>query len=473
MKKFNVISLSVVLFVFFIVLAVDANEPAVKKTDEVKSQVAVITQKELAEANELLKFIDDSPTCFHVVKNAKEILLKNGFQELFLTEKWTINKGGKYFVTQNGSAFFAFIVGADTVSHGFKIVGVHSDSPDIRIKPNPEMVTEHYLKLNTDAYGGPILNTWFDRPLSVAGRVALKGKDILKPELKLINVNKAVAIIPNVAIHLNRKVNEGVEIKKQEVLLPVFCTVEDDFKKEDFLINIIADELNISKDKILNYDLSFYDCQKGSVIGINNDFIFSGKLDDLEAVFAGIQAIKEAPASKATNLLACFDNEEIGSKTKQGADSTLMASVLERIVLATGGSRDDYFRSISNSFMLSSDAAHSIHPNYTDKSDPTNKPVINRGLVIKVSLSQKYTSDANSMAVVKEIAEKTKIPCQMLVSNSDMKSGSTIGPISASHVPLKSVDIGVPLLGMHSIKETCGVKDHSYMIELYKTFYSL
>ena len=419
------------------------------------------------------KFIDDSPTSFHVVKNSEDILQKNGFQELLLSEKWNLKKGGKYYVSQNSSAFIAFIVGTDTIKNGFKIIGVHADSPDIRIKPNPEMITEHYLKFNTEVYGGPLLNTWFDRPLSVAGRIALKSKEILKPELKLINIDKAIAIIPNLAIHMNRDVNKGVEIKKQKVLLPVFCTVEDDYKKDDFLVDIIAGELKVPKEKILDYDLSFYDYQKGSVIGINNDFVFSGRLDDLEAVYAGIEAVKTAPGTKATNVLACFDNEEVGSRTKQGADSTLMANVLERIILAMGGTRNDYLRSIASSFMLSSDAAHSIHPNYTDKSDPTNKPVINKGPVIKVSLAQKYTSDANSMAVFKEIAKKADIPYQVFANNSDMKGGSTIGPISSAYFPVKSVDVGVPMFGMHSIKETCGVKDHSYMIKLFKEFYSL
>ena len=474
LKKFNVILLSIVFFVVsFGVLVAGVNESAVQKTDKPESQAVVITQKEIAEANELIKFIGDSPTSFHVVKNAEDVLQKNGFQQLLLTEKWDIKKGGKYFVSQNGSAFIAFIVGSDTVRNGFKIVGVHADSPDIRIKPNPEMVTEYFLKLNTEVYGGPILNTWFDRPLSIAGRVALKGKDILKPELKLIDINKAIAIIPNLAIHMNKEVNKGVEIKNQKVLLPVFCTVEENFKKEDFLVKLIADTLNVDKTEILDYDLSFYDYQKGSVIGVNNDFIFSGRLDDLEAVFAGVQAVKDAPVTKATNVLACFDNEEVGSRTKQGADSPLLSNVLERIVLAMDGTRSDYLRSISGSFMLSSDAAHSIHPNYTDKCDPTNKPVINKGPAVKVSLAQKYTSDGNSMAVFKELAKKANIPYQVFANNSDMKGGSTIGPISASHLPIKSVDIGVPMLGMHSIKETCGVKDHSYMIKLLEEFYRL
>ena len=473
MGKFSVVFCGVVLFCLSFVLQAEVNKTVELDNLEVSSQPAVITQEELASANKLIDFIQDSPTAFHVIKNAEDILKKSGFQKLQLSEKWELKKGGKYFVAQNGSAFIAFIVGTDTIANGFKIIGAHADSPDIRIKPNPEMVTEYYLKFNTEVYGGPILNTWFDRPLSIAGRVALKGSEILNPDLKLININKAVAIIPNLAIHMNRDVNKGVEIKKQKVLLPVFCTVGENFKKKNFLVKLIADELNIPEDKILDYDLSFYDFQKGSVVGIHDDFIFASRLDDLEAVYAGICAVKEASVSKATNVLACFDNEEVGSRTKQGADSPLLSSVLERIVLAMDGTRGDYLRSLSSSFMLSTDAAHSIHPNYKDKSDPTNKPVINKGPVIKVSLSQKYTSDGNSMAVFKELAKKANIPYQVFANNSDMRGGSTIGPISASHIPVKSVDVGVPMFGMHSVKETCGVKDHSYMIELFKEFYNL
>ena len=449
------------------------SEEKVDDSSTVKS-FCNISDNEIAAANRLIDFIKNSPTSFHVVQNATEILKKNGFSELLFDSNWELEKGGKYFVTQNGSSFIAFIVGTGDIKHkGFKIVGVHADSPDIRIKPNPEMVTEHYLKFNIEVYGGPILNTWFDRPLSIAGRVALKSESIMKPELKLLNMDKPIAIIPNLAIHLNPDINKGLEIKKQKMLLPVFCTVEDKFKKENFINKLIADELKIPADKILDYDLSFYDCQRGTVIGINNDFIFSGRLDDLEAVFAGLEAIKAASPTLATNILACFDNEEVGSRTKQGADSPLLTEVMERITLALGAKRADYLMSIANSFMLSSDAAHAIHPNYADKNDPTNKPVINGGPVVKVSLSQKYTSDGNSMAIFKEIAEKAKISYQVYACHSDIKGGSTIGPITSTHLPIKSADVGVPMLGMHSIKETCGVRDHAYMIKLFNEFYKI
>ncbi|MCY6371162.1 M18 family aminopeptidase [Clostridium ganghwense] len=431
--------------------------------------------KEIKFAEELIDFIYESPTAFHAVENVKNELMKNNFKELKEEDKWNIEKEGKYFVTKNDSAIVAFVVGKDKVNeNGFKIIGAHTDSPCFRIKPNCEMISEGtYFKLNTEVYGGPILNTWLDRPLSLAGRVTLKGKNILFPETKLVNVKKPIMIIPNLAIHMNREVNKGIELNKQEDTLPLVSLVNEKFEKDNYLLKAIAKELDVNHEDVLDFDLFLYEYEKGSVIGLNDEFISCGRLDDLEAVHAGLSALINAPVSKATNVLVCFDNEEVGSSTKQGADSNMLANILERIVLSLGGGREDFFRSLSKSFIISSDSAHAVHPNKGGKCDPTNRPMINKGPAIKIAASQSYTSDSNSSAVFESICSKAGVPVQKFVNRSDERGGSTIGPISSTHLNIRSVDIGTPLLAMHSIREFCGVKDHYYSAKCFEEFYKL
>lgn len=431
--------------------------------------------KELKFAEELIDFIYESPTAFHAVENVKKELEKNGFKELKEEEKWNIEKEGKYFVTKNDSAVTAFVVGKGKIQeNGFKIIGAHTDSPCFRVKPNCEMVSEGtYFKLNTEVYGGPILNTWMDRPLSLAGRVTLKGKNILFPETKLVNIKKPIMIIPNLAIHMNRNINQGIELNKQVDTLPLVSLVNENFEKDNYLLKIIAKELNVKGEDILDFDLFLYEYEKGSIIGLNDEFVSCGRLDDLEAVHAGIAALIKAGASEATNVLVCFDNEEVGSSTKQGADSDMLSNILERIVLTQGGNREDFFRALSKSFIISSDSAHAVHPNKGEKSDPTNRPVINKGPVIKIAASQSYTSDSNSSAVFEAVCKKAGVPMQKFVNRSDERGGSTIGPISSTHINIRSVDIGTPLLAMHSIRELCGVMDHYYAAKCFEEFYRL
>ncbi|MCY6960140.1 M18 family aminopeptidase [Clostridium brassicae] len=429
--------------------------------------------KELKIAQELIDFIYESPTAFHAVENVKEELLGNGFKELKEEDKWHIKNKGKYFVTKNNSALIAFVVGKGEVAdNGFKILGAHTDSPCFRVKPNCEMTSEEaYFKINTEVYGGPIVNTWLDRPLSIAGRVILKGKNILFPEERLVNINKPIMIIPNLAIHMNREVNKGIELNRQIDTLPLVSLINDQFEKENYLLNTIAKELNIDCDEILDFDLFLYEYEKGSIIGLNEEFISCGRLDDLEAVHAGVKAIINTEASEATNVLVCFDNEEVGSSTKQGADSEMLSNILERIVLAQEGNREDYFRALAKSFIISCDAAHAVHPNKGEKCDPTNRPVINKGPAIKIAASQSYTSDGNSSAVFECICKKAGVPVQKFVNRSDERGGSTIGPISSTHINIRSVDIGIPMLAMHSVREFCGVMDHYYCIQCFEEFY--
>jgi aspartyl aminopeptidase len=431
--------------------------------------------KEMQLAKELINFIEESPTAFHAVTEAKTILEKNGFEELKEEEQWIVKENSKYFTVKNNSALIAFEVGDGKVrKKGFKIVGAHTDTPCFRIKPYAEIIKEdNYLKLNTEVYGGPILNTWFDRPLSLAGRVVLKGESLMKPQIRLLNIKRPLMVIPNLAIHMNRDVNKGVEINPQNDTLPLLSVVNEEFEKENFLVKLISKELNVDYKEILDFDLFLYEFEKGSIIGLGNEFISSSRLDDLEAVHAGVMALVGAGIKEGVNVLALFDNEEIGSATKQGADSNLLSNTLERIVYALGGNRAEFFRALSNSFMISADGAHAVHPNKVDKSDPTNRPIVNKGPALKVSANQKYTSDSYSSSILKQICDNAKIPLQTFVNRSDERGGSTIGPISSTHLNLNAVDIGIPMLAMHSIREMVGVKDHYYMYELLKEFYIL
>lgn len=431
--------------------------------------------KEKEFAKELIDFIYDSPTAFHAVDSAKAMLDKQGFTELKDEDSWSLQKGGKYYVTKNNSALTAFVVGkGKPEEHGFKIIGAHTDSPSYRIKPAAEMIAEnHYIKLDTETYGGPVLNTWLDRPLSVAGRVSIKGADPLNPITKLVNIKKPILIIPNLAIHMNRNVNQGVELNKQKDMLPLMGLINETMEKGNYLISTIAKEIDVEFKEILDFDLFLYEYEKGTIMGLNDEFISSPRLDDLAMVHAGITAIAEQSDSSSTNVMVCFDNEEVGSTSKQGADSQLLSNLLERIVLSMGGDRQHFFRAIAKSFMISADLAHAVHPNVGEKHDPQSRPVINKGPVIKLSANMRYTTDSNSAAVYAAICKEAQVPVQYFVNKSDEVGGSTIGPISSSHLEMRCVDMGTPVLAMHSIRELGGVLDHTYVTKSFVEFYKI
>ena len=419
----------------------------------------------------LIDFLKNGPSPFHVVEKTEKILEKEGFQKLNIKDKWNIEEKQKYYVIKNDSAIIAFTTGnKDNLKDGFKIIGAHTDSPSIKIKPQPEFEDEdYYLKLNTEVYGGPILNTWFDRPLTIAGRVS-----ILKDgEIENININfkKPLLIIPNLAIHLNRKINEGQKIDKQKDLIPIMKTIDEDEEIKDYLIQLIADRLDIKKDNLLDFDLYLRDTEAPIIMGSEKEFLSAGQVDDLGMAQAGLQALLNSNDVNF-NLLVLFDNEEIGSNTDVGADSPLLSNLLERIVYALNQSREDYLQIIENTFMISADMAHAVHPNYADKHDPTNKPVINKGPVLKVSSNRRYTTDSYSGGYIKKLCKENNIPYQNFVNNSNEKGGSTIGPINLRHLGVKSVDIGNAVLSMHSIRELYGLKDHEWMIKLLTAFYN-
>lgn len=430
---------------------------------------------ELKKAQELIDFIYKSPTAFHAVASVEKVLLDCGFIELREEDSWHLKKSGKYFFIKNQSAVIAFVVGTGELEEeGFRIIGAHTDSPGFRVKPNADIEVEgSYVKLNTEVYGGPIINTWLDRPLSLAGRVTLKSKNPFHPEVKLLNIEKPILIIPNLAIHMNRNVNSGVELNKQKDILPLLSLVNEQFEKGQYLLKTIAKEIGANEADILDFDLFLYEFEKGKIIGLNDEFISCGRLDDLSMVHSGIKALTERSGGKATNVMVCFDNEEVGSTTKQGADSPFLSGTLERISISIGKNREDYYRALSKSFMISSDLGHGLHPNYGEKSDPTNRPIVNKGPIIKISASQSYTSDSVSSAIYRSICERAGVPVQIFVNRSDERGGSTIGPISSSHINISSVDMGIAIFSMHSIRELGGVKDYIYTIESFKEFYSI
>ena len=426
-------------------------------------------------ALELIDFLYDSPSACHGVKATQKILDQNEFIEIKETDKWDLQAKGKYYVIKNDSALIAFEVGTgDIAETGFRLIGAHTDVPGFRIKPNPQMVSEgKYVKLNTEVYGGPILHTWFDRPLSIAGKVSLKGESPLKPETRLVNINKPLLIIPSLAIHMNREVNEGFKINRQVDTLPLLGLINDKLEKEDYLMNILAEELQVNKEDILNFELGLYEYEKGMLIGMNEELISSGRFDDLWMVYAGVRALTDSKENEATKVMICIDNEEIGSLTAEGANSTLLNNILERITLGLGKDREGYYRTLANSIMISADLAHAVHPNLGDKHDPTNRPVLEGGPVLKIAASGSYSTDSFNGAVFAGVCEAAGVPFQKFVNRSDVRGGTTIGPVTAANLTIPVIDMGAPVIGMHSIRELASVKDNYYTVKAFTEFFSL
>jgi len=426
-------------------------------------------------ALELIDFLYDSPSACHGVKATQKILDENGFIEIKEADKWDLQAKGKYYVIKNDSALIAFEVGTGDIEEtGFRLIGAHTDVPGFRIKPNPQMISEgKYVKLNTEVYGGPILHTWFDRPLSIAGKVSLKGASPLKPETRLVNINKPLLIIPSLAIHMNREVNEGFKINRQVDTLPLLGLINDKLEKEDYLMNILSEELQVNKEDILNFELGLYEYEKGMLIGMNEELISSGRFDDLWMVYAGIRALVDSRENAATKVMICIDNEEIGSLTAEGADSTLLNNILERITLGLGKDREGYYRALANSIMISADLAHAVHPNLGDKHDPTNRPVLEGGPVLKIAASGSYSTDSFNGAVFAGVCEAAGVPFQKFVNRSDVRGGTTIGPVTAANLTIPVIDMGAPVLGMHSIRELASVKDNYYTVKAFTEFFSL
>lgn len=426
-------------------------------------------------AQELIDFLYKSPTAYHAASSVKDILDNEGFEEIFEKDAWKFKKGGKYYLVKNNSAVIAFKVGNGEIEKdGFRLIGAHTDAPGFRIKPNAEMKTEdHYIRLNTEVYGGPILYTWFDRPLGIAGRVILKGKSALKPRVELVNINKPVLIIPSLAIHMNRSVNEGYNFNRQKDTLPLVGFVNEELEKKGYLMSLLTKELGVSEDEILDFDLYLYEYEKGCVMGINEELISAGKLDDQWMVFAGVKALINSTDIDSTKVMICIDNEEIGSLTAQGARSKLIRGTLERIAIALGKNSEEFFRAVSNSVMISADLAHAVHPNLPEKHDPTNRPLLGNGPVLKIAASGSYSTEGIAAGIFEAVCKEANVPVQKFVNRSDVKGGTTIGPMSAADLCIPVIDMGAPLIGMHSVRELASVKDNFYTIEAFTKFFSL
>lgn len=413
----------------------------------------------------LFTFIDESPTCFHAVANLEKLLDKQGFVRLSEKERWKIETGGKYYVNRNESSLIAFTIPKEKPS-GFHMAAAHSDSPCFKLKESPEIAADsYYLKLNVEKYGGMILSTWLDRPLSVAGRLVVKDGDGLRS--CLVNLDRDTAIIPNLAIHMNRDMNKGVEYNPQTDMQPIFGEVSD---KGSFMKQI-AKEAGVKEKEILGSDLYLYNRDKCCLIGADDSFIAGPRLDDLECAYAGMAALADCAPENYVNLCVVFDNEEVGSGTKQGAASTFLKDVLERICCGLTISREEYLCMIADSFLISADNAHALHPNHPGKADETNRPMLNGGIVIKYHGSQKYATDAYSAAVMKDLCNRADVPYQSYANRSDIPGGSTLGNIVMSQVSVNTVDIGLPQLAMHSALETAGAEDPEYLIKALRTFF--
>ena len=424
----------------------------------------------------LIEFLNESPVNFLAVKTLKEILAGRGFREINAADSiGELKAGDQVFFTKNDSSLYAFRIGRKALAdNGFHLICAHCDSPTFRIKPNAEMLCEGGItKLNTEVYGGPIMSTWFDRQLSLAGRVLIKTDDVMQPETRLLHIKRPLLQITNLAIHFNRQVNDGVKLSKQKDMLPLLGIVTDQLESGNMLMNVIAEELGVNIPDILDFDLYLYDIAPACTFGVHDEFISGGRLDDLSMVHAGLMALLATETQDTTQVLAVFDNEETGSQTKQGAGSPFLSTLLQRIVLAQGGNQEDFFRSIEKAFMISADNAHAWHPNYSEKYDPTNHPMLGGGPAIKFNAAQKYASDAASAAVFMGICQKAGVPCQRFVNHSDVAGGSTLGNILAGSLPLRGVDMGNPVLGMHSVRETGSTADHLYCIKAFTEFYKL
>lgn len=413
----------------------------------------------------LFSFIEASPSPYHAVDNMKKRLEEEGYERLLEGKEWELNVGGRYYVIRGGSSIAAFRIPRNDFA-GFQIAASHSDSPSFKIKANPEIEAEgHYVKLNVEKYGGMLCAPWFDRPLSVAGRVIARDGNNLA--VRLVSVDRDFLVIPSLAIHMNREANDGYKYNAQKDMLPLYGC---DSAKGKFMEQI-AGAAGVQEDQIVGSDLFLYNRMKGSIWGAQDEYISIGKLDDLQCAFASLEGFLTAKDGASIPVHCVFDNEEVGSGTKQGADSTFLKDVLLRIAEGMGRSDGQYLQALANSFMVSADNTHAVHPNYPEKACPTNQPYPNGGVVIKYSANQKYATDGTSSAVFAELLRRAGVPWQTYVNRSDIIGGSTLGNISASQVSLGTVDIGLAQLAMHSPYETGGALDTDYMIRAMRVFY--
>lgn len=422
----------------------------------------------------LLKLLKEGTSAVMVVKEAEQQLKEAGFEELRFSNTWGLTEGGKYYMKHHDTTLVAFTVGQKVeFKEGFKIAAAHTDFPCLRIKPNPDVAAHGYAQVNVEVYGGAILNTWLDRPLSISGRIAVKSNDVMHPDMRYIDIKRPLMTIPNLAIHMNREVNKGVELNRQTDMLPIVGLFEKELNEKQAFLKFLAKEEGVAVEDILDYELWVYCMQEPVSFGMEEELLLSPRLDNLTSVQALLTGIIEGKQKKGSNVIALFDHEEIGSETKQGAGSLLLLNVLEKICDSFGKTTAQTKESIYESFLLSVDVAHGLHPNNAGKMDITNKPVLGGGLCIKEACSQSYATDCEAVAVVEQICQKAGVAYQKFVNRSDMAGGGTLGAIASSIIPIPTVDVGVPLLAMHSAAETMGKKDMESLTGLVREFFSL
>ena len=418
----------------------------------------------------LLDFIDNSTSPYHTVKTGANELKAKGFTELFLEDVWALGEGD-YFVKVYDSALVAFHIGLN-LRHSMRIASAHTDFPAIRIKPNPLVDAKGYGELNVETYGGLILNTWLDRPLSMAGAVVTRTDDPFRPDVHYVDVARPLLTIPNLAIHMNRQINEGVALDKQKHMLPLFMMCNDKINTDSEWREFLSELVKRPAEDILSYELTLYPVEGGTTFGRYDEFISSPRIDNLTSCVACLEGIFEAKAMDAEGLrmVVLFDNEEVGSRTKQGGASTILSQLVERIYMATGHTKAECYADIAAGLMISADVAHGYHPNYPEKNDITNYPILNKGVVLKMASSQSYAGDAWAIATVKALCENDSIPYQIYVNRSNIPGGSTVGSITSAMLAMRTMDVGVPILAMHSARETMGADDQEALDNLMKAF---
>lgn len=426
------------------------------------------------ELTRLFSYLQSGTSAFHVVEYSRRLLLDAGFEELKLNSSWNLKSGGRYFCCPFGTTLFAFTIGKNcNLSNGIHIGCAHTDFPGLKLKPNPEIFSHGYVQLNTEVYGGPILNTYFDRPLSLAGKVVTKGDRYDRPVIHLIDFKDPVIYLPNLAIHMNRDINEkGAPINNQKHLLPMIGTLDGELTKDTTILDLLAQRLEIPSKDILDYDLQIYNPQSAQLVGITEEFITAPRLDDITSVCSLIYGLIENQNTDRVNLVCLFDNEEIGSLSKQGADSSMASTILGKIWQSFGKSMVDCMADISEGMILSVDVAHAYHPNYPETQDVTNYPILNKGFIFKAASNQSYTWDSQILGSLIDLCQRENIPYQRFAKHSNTKGGGTIGSIISSHLPMRAADIGIGLLAMHSSLEMMGVKDQLALDKFLRLFFN-
>lgn len=421
---------------------------------------------------QLINTLGVSVSPYHAVAEGKRQLEAAGYQLLNQSDTWNLEKGKGYFLTPFGSSLIGFYIGEDSGAEDMlRIEAAHTDWPCFKIKSLPEKNSNGYLSLNVETYGGPILNTWLDRPLSIAGRVSTRGKEMFAPEMHLVNFDRNLLTIPNVAIHMNREVNKGIELNKQVDMLPVAGLLTENLNKDNWFMELLAEELNLPKEDILDYELYVYNRDSAEIIGVGEDLLLAPRIDNITSVQACLTGLIEGKRKNGINVIALFDNEEVGSMTKQGGDSSLLPMILEKLYLSLGYSRIDYLSAVAGGMMLSVDVAHAIHPNRPEKADITNQITLNDGVALKLSGSQKYATDSEAIGILIQLCQAHNISFKKFANRSDIIGGSTLGSLTSSILPMKTIDLGVPILAMHSSRELMGVEDQVNLCSLLKVFF--